>query len=73
MQIEGERKRPFERSERLGASAGEVLPKLFPRPLDAHQTMFAMGEAIAHFNRLVAAGRLVGHSDDAGVWRYAPA
>lgn len=33
-------------------SAAEVLPKLFPRELDNHQVMFAMGEAIAHLNHL---------------------
>jgi glyoxylase-like metal-dependent hydrolase (beta-lactamase superfamily II) len=33
-------------------SAGELLPVLFRRPLDAHQTFFAMGEAIAHLHYL---------------------
>lgn len=34
-------------------SAAELLPVLFGRPIeDAHQTMFAMGEAIAHLNYL---------------------
>ncbi len=40
------------------ASAGELLPTLFPRKLDTHQVMFAMGEAIAHLNHLVRQGRL---------------
>jgi len=35
------------------ASAAEVLSTLFPRELDTHQVMFAMGEAIAHLNYLV--------------------
>lgn len=39
-------------------SAGDLLSTLFPRPLDTHQTMFAMGEAIAHLNHLEKAGRL---------------
>ncbi len=39
-------------------SAVEVLPILFRRPLDMHQTFFAMGEAIAHLNHGVATGRL---------------
>ena len=33
-------------------SAGELLSTLFPRELDTHQVMFAMGEAIAHLNYL---------------------
>ena len=37
-------------------SAAELLSTLFPRELDTHQTMFAMGEAIAHLNRLEHAG-----------------
>ncbi|MBH9551285.1 MBL fold metallo-hydrolase [Inhella gelatinilytica] len=32
--------------------AAGVLPVLFNRPLDLHQTTFAMGEAIAHLNHL---------------------
>src|SRR6266850_3252913 len=37
-------------------SAGDLLPVLFRRPLDAHQTFFAMGEAIAHLHYLYYAG-----------------
>ena len=33
-------------------SAWELVPTLFPRELDTHQVMFAMGEAIAHLNHL---------------------
>ncbi|MDS4015386.1 MAG: MBL fold metallo-hydrolase [Candidatus Accumulibacter sp.] len=40
-------------------SAAELLMTLFPRDLDTHQTMFAMGEAIAHLNRLERSGRLL--------------
>ncbi len=39
-------------------SAAELLLTLFPRELDTHQTMFAMGEAIAHLNRLERTGQL---------------
>jgi glyoxylase-like metal-dependent hydrolase (beta-lactamase superfamily II) len=40
-------------------SAAELIPVLFPRELsDAHQTMFAMGEAIAHLTHLEKARRL---------------
>jgi glyoxylase-like metal-dependent hydrolase (beta-lactamase superfamily II) len=47
-------------------SACELLPVLFRRSLDAHQTMFAMGESIAHLNRLEHAGRVRRHRDAAG-------
>ncbi len=39
-------------------SAAELLPLLFKRPLDLHQTTFAMGEAIAHLHLLAEEGRL---------------
>jgi glyoxylase-like metal-dependent hydrolase (beta-lactamase superfamily II) len=40
-------------------TAAELLPVLFPREIsDAHQTMFAMGEAIAHLNYLEQARQL---------------
>jgi glyoxylase-like metal-dependent hydrolase (beta-lactamase superfamily II) len=54
-------------------AAADLLGVLFRRPLDAHQTFFAMGEAIAHLHYLYyagEAGRAVG-SD--GVMRYATA
>ena len=41
------------------ASAMAIVPLLFRRRLDAHQLGFAVGEALAHLNYLVAAGRLV--------------
>lgn len=34
-------------------TAAELLPVLFGRPLDTFQTMFAMGEAIAHLNHVL--------------------
>lgn len=51
-------------------SAAELLSTLFPRELDTHQTMFAMGEAIAHLNRLEHAGKLVRAQGEDGVIRY---
>ncbi|WP_341648933.1 MBL fold metallo-hydrolase [Thauera humireducens] len=39
-------------------AAGELLATLFPRELDTHQVMFAMGEAIAHLNHLEKRGAL---------------
>jgi hypothetical protein len=52
-------------------SAGELLALLFRRPLDAHQTFFAMGEAIAHLHYLYYAGRLKRASGADGIMRYA--
>src|SRR4051812_35752586 len=53
------------------ASAGDLLPVLFRRPLDAHQTFFAMGEAIAHLHYLYYAGRASRAIGQDGVMRYA--
>ena len=51
-------------------SAADLLATLFPRELDTHQVMFAMGEAIAHLNRLEYAGKLVRKESDDGVIRF---
>ena len=51
-------------------SAAELIPVLFPREItDAHQTMFAMGEAMAHLNYLEQAGALT-RSIDSGCTRF---
>jgi glyoxylase-like metal-dependent hydrolase (beta-lactamase superfamily II) len=50
--------------------AAELLPVLFKRKLDLHQTTFAMGEAIAHLHTLWYAGRLARKRGDDGVWRF---
>ena len=52
-------------------SAAELLGVLFRRPLDAHQTFFAMGEAIAHLHYLYYAGRATRAQGDDGIMRYA--
>ncbi len=52
-------------------SAAELLPVLFRRPLDAHQTFFAMGEAIAHLHYLYYAGRATRAMGNDGIMRYA--
>jgi len=52
-------------------SAGELLPVLFRRPLDAHQTFFAMGEAIAHLHYLYYAGQAQRAAGADGIMRYA--
>src|SRR3954470_20585647 len=52
-------------------SAGELLGVLFRRKLDAHQTFFAMGEAIAHLHYLYYAGRASRQLGPDGIMRYA--
>jgi glyoxylase-like metal-dependent hydrolase (beta-lactamase superfamily II) len=54
-------------------SAAELLPVLFKRKLDLHQTTFAMGEAIAHAHALWHGGRLRRERGGDGVYRFAPA
>jgi glyoxylase-like metal-dependent hydrolase (beta-lactamase superfamily II) len=66
-----DRLRALEEScERAPKSAAELLDVLFQRALDTHQTMFAMGEAIAHLNYLEQAGRLSRNMGTDGVIRY---
>jgi glyoxylase-like metal-dependent hydrolase (beta-lactamase superfamily II) len=65
-----ERLRVLEESCSTPRSAAALLSILFQRELDTHQTMFAMGEAIAHLNRLEHAGRLVRTQGDDGVIRF---
>ena len=50
--------------------AADMLPVLFKRTLDLHQTTFAMGEAIAHLHMLWHVGKLVRHMGSDGVWRF---
>jgi glyoxylase-like metal-dependent hydrolase (beta-lactamase superfamily II) len=49
--------------------AFDVLPVLFKRPLDLHQTTFALGEAVAHLHRLWYGGQLRRARDGQGIWR----
>ncbi len=51
-------------------SAGDLLATLFPRELDTHQVMFAMGEAIAHLNFLEYAGAATRVEGADGVTRF---
>jgi len=53
-------------------SAADLLPVLFTRKLDLHQTTFAMGESVAHLNHLWLAGHLRRRKGDDGVWRFSP-
>ena len=52
-------------------SAGDLLGVLFRRPLDAHHTFFAMGEAIAHLHYLYYAGDAKRVAGPDGIMRYA--
>jgi len=52
-------------------SAADLLGVLFRRPLDTHQTFFAMGEAIAHLHYLYYAGRARRARGNDGIMRYA--
>lgn len=54
------------------STAAELLPVLFKRALDMHQTTFAMGEAVAHLNYLWHRGELRRQADERGVWRFSP-
>jgi glyoxylase-like metal-dependent hydrolase (beta-lactamase superfamily II) len=54
-------------------SAAELLPVLFKRTLDLHQTTFAMGEAIAHVHALAGRGRLRAAAGGDGVLRWSTA
>jgi glyoxylase-like metal-dependent hydrolase (beta-lactamase superfamily II) len=53
--------------------AADLLPVLFRRQLDLHQTTFAMGESVAHLHALWHAGKLVRRADADGVWRFSAA
>jgi glyoxylase-like metal-dependent hydrolase (beta-lactamase superfamily II) len=63
-------------SELLSACTGqarcahELLPVLFKRALDVHQTTFALGEAVAHLNLLWLAGQLIRQHDADGIYRF---
>ena len=61
----------LEQSLKSPKSAAELLSVLFRRPLDAHQTFFAMGEAIAHLHYLHYAGRARRALGNDGIMRYA--
>jgi glyoxylase-like metal-dependent hydrolase (beta-lactamase superfamily II) len=51
-------------------SAAQMLPVLFGRALDLHQTTFAMGEAVAHLHALWRRGELQRQRGADGVWRF---
>jgi glyoxylase-like metal-dependent hydrolase (beta-lactamase superfamily II) len=50
--------------------AASLLPVLFKRKLDLHQTTFAMGESVAHLHALWLAGKLERAQGEDGVYRF---
>jgi glyoxylase-like metal-dependent hydrolase (beta-lactamase superfamily II) len=50
-------------------TAADLVPALFHRLLDAHQTGFAFGEVLAHVNYMVKRGELARESVD-GIYRF---
>lgn len=54
-------------------SVAELVPHVFHRDLDEHQTGFAFGEVLAHVNHMLGQGRLVLEQDADGIDRYRPA
>ena len=51
-------------------SVAELVPHVFTRELDAHQTGFAFGEVLAHVNHMLGLGTLRLETDAGGVERY---
>ena len=52
------------------ASGIDVLNKMFTRKLDDHQIFFAVGEALAHLNRLMYKGRISRSLSPEGIYLY---
>ena len=66
----------LERLERIcdgERTAAELMPALFRRDFHDDQLMFAMGDTVAHLNRLWHAGVLRRVVAADGTWRYARA
>lgn len=51
-------------------SGADILPVMFKRPLDLHQTTFALGEAVAHLHALWFEGKLQRLQGNDGVYRF---
>jgi len=54
-------------------SAGDILPIMFKRELDLHQTTFAMGEVVAHLHLLWFGGQLQRTLERDGIYRFSAA
>jgi glyoxylase-like metal-dependent hydrolase (beta-lactamase superfamily II) len=51
-------------------SAAAIIPILFKRPMDAHQTGFAIGEVVAHLNYMMRRDELSRETGADGVHLY---
>ncbi len=51
-------------------SGAELVPRVFPRVLDPHQTGFAFGEVLAHVNYMLGRGELERQHGADGIERY---
>jgi len=51
-------------------TVAQILPYVFPRALDAHQTGFAFGEVLAHVNHMLEQGALRPETDLPGIAQY---
>jgi glyoxylase-like metal-dependent hydrolase (beta-lactamase superfamily II) len=51
-------------------AAAEIVPLLFRRPMDAHQTGFAFAETVAHVNLLARRGRLAQLAPERAIIRW---
>ncbi len=60
----------LERCAGSPASAADIVPVMFRRPLDTHQMFFAFGEALAHLHALWYRGALKRERDATGVYRF---
>ncbi len=52
------------------SSAMDIIPVMFTRALDLHQSTFAMGESVAHLHRLWYTGDLSRTLGDDGIYRF---
>jgi len=50
--------------------AADILPIMFKRELDLHQTTFAMGEALAHLHLLWFEGKMQRQLEPSGIYRF---
>ena len=52
------------------ASGVDIMEKMFTRDLDNHQVFFALGEALAHVQLLMHAGKIKRTIDVNGIYLY---
>lgn len=54
------------------STAADLMPVLFTRSLDAHESGFALGETLAHLHHAVAIGRFTRSERADGAWLFHP-